>query len=366
MTRLGKIARLPRELREELNVHLQNGEVGTELVEWLNGLPAVKAVLKAKFDGRAINPQNLSEWKAGGYEDWVRHQENCAFAAMLGEMSGDLEKEAGEIRLEERLVAPLVMALARLLREAEESPDVAERRTTILEVGRQLSQLRRESHQAQRVRMEQERWEEKQSEIAQRESKEAHEAARGEALWEKTKAEFPSLRDWDMPKGELKVPRKPRGCVDGTERVERREEGVIEQSVGKKARPEPDGSTRSQGGKADIRVRRSLTLPGGEERELATAAPGESNQIKPDQGWESVEKKACTEPDGPTGSQDGKADIRVRRSLTLPGGEERELATAALGESNRIKPDQGCQKVPSSEFQVQSLKCQEAAEGGQE
>ena len=47
MNRLGKIGRLPRERREELNGRLQNGEVGRLLVEWLNGLPAAQAVLAA-------------------------------------------------------------------------------------------------------------------------------------------------------------------------------------------------------------------------------------------------------------------------------------------------------------------------------
>jgi hypothetical protein len=222
MTRLGKIARLPREIREELNVRLQNGEVGTLLVEWLNGLPAVQVVLKAKFDGRAVSPQNLSEWKQGGYEDWVRHQENCAFAAMLAEMSGDLEKEAGETRLEERLVAPLVMALARLLREAEESPDAAERQKTILDVGRQLSQLRRESLQAERVRMEKERWEKKKSEICQREYDEAHNKARDQALWEKTKAEFPALRPRDELDAEYEAIRRTKRThgTHGTDKAE--------------------------------------------------------------------------------------------------------------------------------------------------
>jgi hypothetical protein len=45
MSRLGKIARLPRERREELNVRVQNGEVGRLLVERFNGLPAAQAVL---------------------------------------------------------------------------------------------------------------------------------------------------------------------------------------------------------------------------------------------------------------------------------------------------------------------------------
>jgi hypothetical protein len=276
MTRLGKIARLPREIREELNVRLQNGEVGTLLVEWLNGLPAAQAVLKAKFDGRAINPQNLSEWKQGGYEDWVRHQENCAYAAILAEMSGDLEEEAGKIRLEERLVAPLVMALARLLREAEEAPDGAERRTTILDVGRQLSQLRRESHQAERVRMERDRWEHKKVEIALKERQEVEAEELREAIWEKTKAEHPALKPLDKLKAELKAMRKPRGCVEGKARVERTRAGRGG-SQGEVTAEAPVKGAQSKGTKRTKRTEGTET--------------SESNQIKPNQGCEEVGEK---------------------------------------------------------------------------
>src|SRR5580658_5364470 len=211
MTRLGKIARLPREIREELNVRLNNGEVGRLLVEWLNGLPAAQAVLKERFEGRPISEQNLSEWKQGGYEDWLRHQENCAYAAMLTEMAGDLEKEAGKIRLEERLVTPLVMALARMLREAEESSDVAERLKMIVEVGRQLTRIRRGSQQAERLRIAQEQWKEKQSEICQREYEEAQAEARTQMIWEQTKAEYPALRPLHELKEELKGMEKELG-----------------------------------------------------------------------------------------------------------------------------------------------------------
>jgi hypothetical protein len=71
MTRTGKIARLPREIREQLNRRLQDGEPGKKLVEWLNSLPEVKAALNTQFGGRRVSEQNLSEWKAGGYRDWL-------------------------------------------------------------------------------------------------------------------------------------------------------------------------------------------------------------------------------------------------------------------------------------------------------
>ena len=67
-------------------------------------------------------------------------------------MSSDLEQEAGEIRLEERLTAPLALALARLLREAEEASAGPCRQKTILDGARQLWLARRDGHEAEWVR----------------------------------------------------------------------------------------------------------------------------------------------------------------------------------------------------------------------
>jgi len=265
MTRLGKIARLSREIREELNVRLQNGEVGRKLVEWLNGLPAAQAVLAENFGGRAISTQNLSEWKQGGYEDWVRHQENCAYAVMLTEMSDDLEGVAGETRLEDRLAAPMAMALARLLREAEEAPAGAEQRRTILDVARQLSQLRRESHQAERVRMERERWAHKELELLEEE----RHVAEDKAIVKNTMAEFPHLTFGLRRKAAGLPPKEPGVCRKRKARRRRAQSGRGKskssriEAVGDEARPEPNSPPQ--------------------EREVTDAAPGESNQIKPNQ-----------------------------------------------------------------------------------
>ena len=73
-TRRGKIARLPLPIREELNTRLCNGEPGTDVLPWLNGLPAVQEVLAAHFKGKPIAPCNLSEWRKGGYADWLLRQ----------------------------------------------------------------------------------------------------------------------------------------------------------------------------------------------------------------------------------------------------------------------------------------------------
>jgi len=70
-TRNGKVARLPLEIREQLNTRLADGEPGNRLVEWLNSNPAVMKVMDEQFEGRPITEHNISEWRAGGYEEWL-------------------------------------------------------------------------------------------------------------------------------------------------------------------------------------------------------------------------------------------------------------------------------------------------------
>jgi hypothetical protein len=71
----GKISRLPREIREQLNRRLDGGEPGKRLVAWLNKLPAVQTLLAAEFGGASINEQNLTNWKQGGHRDWRMREE---------------------------------------------------------------------------------------------------------------------------------------------------------------------------------------------------------------------------------------------------------------------------------------------------
>jgi hypothetical protein len=89
-TRNGKIAHLPFQIREELNIRLANGEPGNRLVEWLNANPAVNEVMHNCFAGRSVSEQNLSEWRNGGYEQWAM------LNACLGETTG-LSESAGLI-----------------------------------------------------------------------------------------------------------------------------------------------------------------------------------------------------------------------------------------------------------------------------
>jgi len=91
----GKIARLPKEIREELNRRLEDGQPGSEILPWVNELPAAKTVLEKHFRGEPINEVNLSEWRHKGYERWLEKQESFDELKWLGEDARDFFDAAG-------------------------------------------------------------------------------------------------------------------------------------------------------------------------------------------------------------------------------------------------------------------------------
>jgi hypothetical protein len=61
----GKIARLPREIREALNEKLDENEPGPAILDWLNVMPEVRKALEGGFEAQQVSPANLSEWRRG-------------------------------------------------------------------------------------------------------------------------------------------------------------------------------------------------------------------------------------------------------------------------------------------------------------
>lgn len=64
--RKGKIARLPYETREEINRRLLDGQTAAQINDWLG---TVKAA------GAPFSDQNFTNWRHGGYRDWLAEQE---------------------------------------------------------------------------------------------------------------------------------------------------------------------------------------------------------------------------------------------------------------------------------------------------
>src|SRR5208282_755512 len=88
--RNGKIARLPHEIQQELNQRLELSEQGPQLLAWLNALKEVKKVVKNDFAGVPISKQNLSEWRQGGFQEWLARRALCEDARDLTQLSEDM------------------------------------------------------------------------------------------------------------------------------------------------------------------------------------------------------------------------------------------------------------------------------------
>lgn len=95
MARKGKIARLPLAIREEVNRRLLEGQTAAKILPWLNELPEVKAVLEEDFEGLRVRDNNLSEWRKGGYAEWLARRDRIERTRELSKLSVDLAKAGG-------------------------------------------------------------------------------------------------------------------------------------------------------------------------------------------------------------------------------------------------------------------------------
>ena len=155
MTRSSKISRLPRQLRDQLNQRLDNGEQNKRLLQWLNSLPEVQALLAAEFEAQPISPQNLSKWKKHGFLNWQLQQSALAFTNDT--LPDDLDPSALE-KMSAKLIRFLQIryaALAGSLPAPHEDPEAELARLAGLCTN--LTALRRGDLSAQRLILELER-----------------------------------------------------------------------------------------------------------------------------------------------------------------------------------------------------------------
>lgn len=186
MTRNGKIARLPREIRDALNRRMHDGEQGGSLLVWLNALPQVQAVLARGFSGATISKQNLSEWRAGGFAEWQTRQETLTQARELVADARELS-EATDGRLTDHLATVLAARYAAALAgwDGEVTEEFRRKLRTLRGLCQDIVELRRGDHSGARLGLERERLE------REREKTEEEVLAQFER-W----AENPAVRDW--------------------------------------------------------------------------------------------------------------------------------------------------------------------------
>jgi hypothetical protein len=166
--------------RDELGRRIEDGEPGADIVQWLNGIPAVQEILQEQFGGRAITEKNLSDWRNSGHAEWLRQEQALEVAARLTERSDGLAETAGGKSLSDRFACVLAAELASLAMELlEKETDLEKRWERLCQVHQQLSRLRHDDHRAEQMALKREQWEhERESEQEQKEERaqQAHKA----------------------------------------------------------------------------------------------------------------------------------------------------------------------------------------------
>ena len=172
MSRTGKIARLRHAIRRQINLRLQEGEGGQSLLNWINSLPQVQSYVAKDFASIPVTDGNLSEWRRGGYRDWLRVQQECDVVRLLREDSQLLNPAGGpRSRLGNHLSSVLtteIASLAPLFLSNTTQP--AKRFKLLSEVLRELIQLRKADCRADQARINAERWELEQERLSMKPS----------------------------------------------------------------------------------------------------------------------------------------------------------------------------------------------------
>jgi len=80
-TRNGKVARLPKALRDQINQLMADGCTYLDIIQELGQA------------GEGLSENNLSNWKSGGYTDWVTEQQRLDRMRVRQEFAIDLVRE---------------------------------------------------------------------------------------------------------------------------------------------------------------------------------------------------------------------------------------------------------------------------------
>jgi len=124
MARQGKIARLPHAIREETNRRLHNGESSGVILAWLNAKPDAIRIWDAHFDGAPATPQNLSEWRLGGYKDWIAERESIENTKALASYAAEIAGAGGALSSGlQAILAGRIMESFEVLLNADEGDD---------------------------------------------------------------------------------------------------------------------------------------------------------------------------------------------------------------------------------------------------
>ena len=161
--RNGKIAHLPRSIRDLLNERLDRSQPASQILPWLNALEEVREIITEEFEGTPISEQNLSQWRQGGFQEWLVRRELCLEAGDVTELAEGMQEETGQGVLADDVAVVLAARFGTLIAKWDGEVDTKfEAKSRVLNrLCRSVVQLQHGMHRARRESFEYARqWEE--------------------------------------------------------------------------------------------------------------------------------------------------------------------------------------------------------------
>jgi hypothetical protein len=105
--RNGKVARLSKPLRDRVNNLLLDGKTYAEIIASLGA------------EGSGLNEGNVGEWKNGGYQEWLRQQQEIQIFRTKQEFALDLVRDKEGTRIHQATMQIAAANLCQLMLELE-------------------------------------------------------------------------------------------------------------------------------------------------------------------------------------------------------------------------------------------------------
>lgn len=128
----GKIGRMPYELRREICERIRDGATASSICEWLNARSDAQAVLQQLGLG-PVNCQNITEWRQGGYRDWLKGEERTEHMRRLTDLSESILGQTGgdPTAVGSRILAGRLLDVLAAADAADDGAGVAELAKTV-------------------------------------------------------------------------------------------------------------------------------------------------------------------------------------------------------------------------------------------
>ncbi len=136
---------------------IHDGETYRDICDWLNALPRVLEILDERWNEQPVSPQNLSEWKSGGYQVWLKARERSEHLRARSEWASDFVERVSPVKLAKGAQAIAAGQLLDALEAADENQTLALTeiidaltksvdRTHKNEIAREKLELQRDQH----------------------------------------------------------------------------------------------------------------------------------------------------------------------------------------------------------------------------